>query len=381
MQNLQNRQSLKGKELPNVRAKLLFFMLAGLYSGASIATPAEDIPGNYYLRAMEVDSRIILQPDHTFTANIAYAGAQGEAQGHWDLSDKVLTLTSDEVEPPADKLLFSLSRARNLKELQAREQTDAAQTLKQAQSNYLLNLKYARSRPVPTIPPVTLVFEFNHGPAVEWLWDNAQGQQYYLPYSEERSLTRVGFQSADNAQVTQWFPIDPATRAMTLNWTVDRANSQMIYQQPDQLDLGQSQHYLRNAPSALALIDKNYRVSMYYDMPADPPAIKPMDIFWSFDDGSSEQQQWTDSRQQQLRMPVSSTKTLKKFGVKLSGTAQETEWFDVAPDSRAFYLLWEERIRPGRGNDLSAMFKSLELQVDDGCLAVDLGRGVACYRK
>lgn len=361
--------------------RLLFLMLAGLCSGASTAADVSDIPGDYYLRAMEIGSRILLKPDNTFEANIVYGGAQGEATGHWSLAGQTLTLNRDEVEPPAEKLLFSLSRERSLEALQASTQADAGQALRQAQSNYVLNLKYARSRPVPTIPPVKLVFEFNQGPAVEWLWNNAEGQQYYLPYSKERTLTRIGFQALGSAQVNPWFPVDPATRALSLNWKVDRASGQMTYEQPDELDLLQAQRYLRNAPSALALINSNYRVSMYYDVPADPPAIKPVDIYWSFDDGSVEQQPWTDSTQQQSLMPLRDGKALKKFGVKMTGTAQDTQWFDVAPDSRVLYLIWEERIKPGRGNDLSEVFKSLELQVNGDCLAVDLGKGVACFRK
>lgn len=360
--------------------RLLFIMTLGLVSGVSAATPTADIPGQYTLQVREMISQLKLEPDNTFSARIDFAGAQGAATGHWKQQGDTLTLTSDAIEPPAQNLLFNLSRTRSLAELQAQHQAAAGDLLKQARDHFLLNLHYARSARVPGITPVTVVCEFNQGPASQLLWNNAEGRQLYLPFDEQRRLTRVGFQAATD-QPVQWFDVDPATRSLSVNWAVDRASGRMSYEQPQEFSLAQSRQFFRYARQDLALIEHNYILSLNYGVVAAPPTIKPVDIFWVFDDGSQQQQPWTDSRQQQLRVPAAQGKALTKLGVKLAGDQAQTQWFEVAADSRVLDLMWDERIDPARARDLSGVFKNLELQVQGGCLAVDLGNGPVCYRK
>jgi hypothetical protein len=355
-------------------------MMLAVTTGVNAAARAADIPGHYYLQAREMGSQLLLEPDSTFKAMIVYAGAQGAAQGGWKLVGNTLTLTSDAVVPPAGNLLFDLSRTRNLTELKDAQQPGGGERFQQAQNNYVLNLRYARSSPVPSIAPVSVLFEFNHGSAVQLLWNNAQGRQLYVPYGGQRTLTRIGFRSGAD-QTTQWFSIDPATRTLSLNWEVERATGQMTYEKPEELSLAQSQRFFRKASNDLALIEQNYIVTMNYGVPAEPPAIKPVDIFWSFDDGSSVTQRWMDSRQAQLLTPLMAGKTLKKLGVKLSDSDDSVQWFDVAADSRALDLMWDERVNASRARDLSGIFKTLELEVTGDCLTVDLGNGLACYRK
>ncbi len=359
--------------------RIALFMTLGMVSGVNAATQTPGIAGHYTLQAREIVSRLLLKPDNTFEAMIEYAGAEGSAKGQWKLVDNTLTLSSDAVEPPAENLLFNLSRTHSLADLQDAHQPDGGGQFKQAQSNYVLNLRYARSSPVPSIAPVMVSFEFNQGPAAQLLWNNAVGRQLYLPYSDQRTLTRVGLQSSAE-QPPQWFAIAPQTRTLSLSWKVDRTTGQMTYDKPDELGLKQSQQFFRNAPKALAQIDHNYILTLLYGVTAEPPAIKPVDIYWSFDDGSQTSQRWTDSRQQQLLMPAPAGKTLKKLGVKLSNE-QSPQWFEVAADSRAIDLMWDERVNPAQMRDLSGVFKTLELDVKGDCLAVDLGNGMACYRQ
>ncbi|WP_419711925.1 hypothetical protein [Pseudomonas sp. NFX224] len=362
-----------------MRIRNLLFMLLGMVSGVNAATEKPGIAGHYTLQAREIVSRLSLAPDNTFEARIEYAGAEGSAKGRWKLVDNTLTLNSDAVVPPAENLLFNLSRTHSLADLQDARQPDGGDTFKQAQSNYVLNLSYARSAPVPSIPPVMVSFEFNQGPAAQLLWSNAVGRQLYLPYTDQRTLTRVGLQSSPD-QPPQWFTIAPQTRTLSLSWKVDRTTGQISYDKPDELGLTQSQQFFRNAPKALAQIDHNYILTLLYGVTAEPPAIKPVDIFWSFDDGSQTSQRWTDSRQPQLLMPVPAGKTLKKLGMKLSGD-QSPQWVEVATGSRAIDLMWDERVNPAQMRDLSDVFKTLELHVKGDCLAVDLGNGQACYRQ
>ncbi|MBV6822268.1 hypothetical protein [Pseudomonas sp. PD9R] len=349
-------------------------------SGVNAATAPADIAGHYYLQAREIGSQLLLEPDNSFKAMIVYAGAQGSAEGRWTLVGNTLTLTSDAVVPPAENLLFDLSRTRSLVGLKDAQRPDGGERFLQAQNSYILNLRYARSTPVPSIAPVMVSFEFNQGPTVQLLWNNAQGRQLYLPYGDQRTLTRIGFQTGAD-QTMQWFSIDPTTRTLSLNWEVERATGHMTYEKPDELTLAQSQRFFRNASNDLALIDQNYMLTMNYGVLAEPPAIKPVDIFWSFDDGSSVTQRWTDSRQAQLLTPILAGKTLKKLGVKLSDSEESVQWFEVAADSRALDLMWDERLNASRARDLSGIFKTLELEVTGDCLAVDLGNGLACYRK
>jgi hypothetical protein len=369
-----------GKEHHRVWIRILFIMTLGLLSGVSAATPTADIPGQYVLQVREMISHLKLDPDNSFSARIDYAGAQGAATGHWKQQGDTLILTSDAVEPPAQNLLFNLSRTRSLAELQAQHQAAAGDLLKQARDHYLLNLHYARSAPVPGIKPVTVLFEFNQGPGTQLLWNNAEGRQLYLPLDEQRHLARVGFQvTAD--QPVQWFDVDPATRSLSVNWAVDRASGQMSYEQPEEFSLAQSRQFFRYARQDLALIEHNYILALNYGVVAEPPTIKPVDIFWVFDDGSEQQQRWTDSRQQQLQVSAVQGKALKKLGVKLAGDQAQTQWFEVAAGSRVLDLMWDERLDPARARDLSGVFKNLDLQVQGDCLAVDLGNGPVCYRK
>jgi hypothetical protein len=369
-----------GKEHHRVWIRLPFIMMLGLVSGVSAATPAADIPGQYVLQVREMISHLKLEPDNSFSARIDYAGAQGAATGHWKQQGDTLILTSDAVEPPAQNLLFNLSRTRSLAELQAQHQAAAGDLLKQARDHYLLNLHYARSAPVPGIKPVTVLFEFNQGPGTQLLWNNAEGRQLYLPLDEQRHLARVGFQATAD-QPVQWFDVDPATRSLSVNWAVDRASGQMSYEQPEEFSLAQSRQFFRYARQDLALIEHNYILALNYGVVAEPPTIKPVDIFWVFDDGSEQQQRWTDSRQQQLQVSAVQGKALKKLGVKLAGDQAQTQWFEVAAGSRVLDLMWDERLDPARARDLSGVFKNLDLQVQGDCLAVDLGNGPVCYRK
>lgn len=362
-----------------MRVPIALFMTLGIAFGANAASTTPDIAGQYTLQGGEIGSKLSLAPDNTFEAMIIYAGAEGSAKGHWKRVDNTLTLTSDAVEPPAENLLFNLSRTYSLADLKDAHQPGGGERFKQAQNHYVLNLHYARSSPVPSIAPVMVLFEFNQGPATQLLWNNAAGRQLYLPYSEQRTLTRIGLQSRAD-QAPQWFAIAPRTRTLTLNWKVDRTSGQMSYDKPDELGLAQSQQLFRNAPKALAQIDHNYILTLLYGVTAKPPAIKPVDIYWSFDDGSQTSQRWTDSQQPQLLQPATAGKTLKKIGVKLSGD-QSPQWFDVAADSRAIDVMWDERVNPDQMRDLSGVFKNLELDIKDDCLAVDLGNGQACYRR
>ncbi|MFY0732024.1 hypothetical protein [Pseudomonas sp. NFX15] len=361
-----------------MRVPFAFFMMLGIACGANAATTTSDIAGQYTLQDGEIGSKLALAPDNTFEAMIVYAGAEGRAKGHWKRVDNTLTLTSDAVEPAAENLLFNLSRTHSLADLKDAHQP-GGERFKQAQNHYVLNLRYARSSRVPSIAPVMVSFEFNQGPATQLLWNNAAGRQLYLPYSEQRTLTRIGLQSRAD-QAPEWFAIAPQTRTLTLNWKVDRTTGQMSYEQPDELGLAQSQQFFRNAPKALAQIDGNYILTLLYGVMAKPPAIKPVDIFWSFDDGSQTSQRWADSQQMQLLQPVSAGKALKKIGVKLSSD-QSPQWFEVAADTRTIDVMWDERVNPDQMRDLSAVFKNLELDVKGDCLAVDLGNGQACYRQ
>ncbi|MCP1421006.1 hypothetical protein J3D47_005249 [Pseudomonas laurylsulfativorans] len=359
--------------------RIALLMTLGTVSGVNAATQAPDIAGHYTLQAREIGSKLVLEPDNTFEAFIEYAGAEGSAKGHWKQVDNTLTLTSDAVEPPAENLLFNLGRTHSLADLQDTQQPDGGDTFKQAQGNYVLNLRYARSRPVPSIAPVMVTFEFNQGPATQLLWNNAVGRQLYVPYTEQRPLTRIGLQSSPD-QPPQWFAIAPQTRTLSLSWKVDRTTGQMSYDKPDERDLAQSQQSFRNARKALAQIDHNYILTLLYGVTAQPPAIKPVDIYWSFDDGSQQSLRWTDSRQAQLLLPAPAGKALNKIGVKSSGD-QSPQWFDVATHSRAIDLMWDERVNPDQMRDLSEVFKTLELEVQGDCLSVDLGNGLACYRQ
>lgn len=356
-----------------MQVRIVLLMAMGIASGAMAAAEAPGIPGQYTLQAREINSRLQLDPDNTFSAMIEYAGAQGAAKGHWQQVGDTLKLTSDVVEPPAENLLFDLSRRRSLAEL-----TDPA-TIKQAQGNYVLNLRYARSSPVPTIAPVNVLFEFNQGPSSQLLWNNAVVRRLYLPFSEQRTLTRVGFQAGPD-QAPQWFAVDPVTRTLSMNWKVDRATGQMSYDKPEELNLAQSQQFLRNAPKELTRVKDNYILWMNYGVAAQPPAIKPVDIFWTFNDGTQTTAHWTDSQQKQLLAPVVAGKTLTKLGLKSAADASP-QWFDVTPDGRSLDLMWDVKVNQAQLRDLSDIFKTLELTVKSECLEVDLGNGLACYRK
>lgn len=361
--------------------RLLFLIALTLPSGAQADTQSPDLAGHYYLSAMEMGSELLLKPDKSFEVIIAYGGAEGHAKGTWDVIGKTLTLKNDAVVPPPTELLFGFGGAYSLAELEVPQQPGGGERFKQAQNNYVLKLSYSRPRNIPAIKPVTVQFEFDQGPPSRWLWDDAQEHKHYLPFSEQRTLTKIGLRMGDASQATQWFAVASTTRDISIEWKVDRATDRLVYEKPTEIGLDESRHYSRDYPDDLALIDKNYLIALYYGVPAVPPVITPVDVFWSFEDGSVEKQVWNDATQKQLTVPVEAGKTLKKVGVKLRSTDGDMEWFEVKDGGRVVYLNWEEGINTATAGDLSSIFTELDLEVKRGCLAVDFGNGVACYRK
>ena len=361
--------------------RLLFPIALALPLGAQADTQSPDLPGHYYLNAMEMGSELLLKPDKSFEVIIAYGGAEGHAKGTWDVVGKTLTLKNAAVVPPPTELLFGFGGAYTLAELEVPQQPGGGERFKQAQNNYVLKLSYSRPRNIPTIKPVTVQFEFNQGPPSQWLWDDAKEYKHYLPFSEQRTLTKIGLRMGDASQPTQWFPIAPTSRDIWIDWKVDRATDQLVYEKPTEIGLAESRHYSRDDPEDLALIDKNYLITLSYSVPSVPPVITPVDVVWSFEDGSVEKQEWNDSTQKQLTVPVKAGRTLKKVGVKLRSANGDMEWFEVKADGRVVNLSWEEGINTATAGDLSSIFTELDLEVKRGCLAVDFGNGVACYRK
>lgn len=362
--------------------RTLFFAILMLLSSVYAAAESRDLAGHYYLQgSMEMGSQLLLQEDGTFVGEIIYGSAGGVAKGTWQVEGDTLSLKKDAVPTAqtAEKLTFDMGYETDLAEVEAVLQRKNDPQFELARKNHVLHMHYSRRPEPPAIKPVDVYLEFSQGPSAQLLWRNTDQWRLSLPFDERRVLEKIGFRMASDSGPIQWFKVSPTGRWLEVGWK-RTSGRQLSFDPPKEVDLDETQHYFRHDPEELEHIQQNYLITLFYSEVITPPEIKPVDIYWHFQDGSIQQQVWADSKQTKLLLPHDSKRTLQKVGLRLQGSTEPIWWIAVTPTARWFSINWKEH-SSAQDDDLSVLFKDMTLEIQPNCLAVDLGNGNACYRK
>jgi hypothetical protein len=349
------------------------------------AAESRPIEGDYYLYGvMEMAARLVLQKDGSFAAAAAYGSANGAAKGTWSIESNTLTLTSEADPHAAKKLAFEMPRTRNLAELEESYRIQHGNydeidndTANFAQTHYILQMQYDQRPKPPAIDPVYLYFEFSAGPGSQQLLKSNETTDLWLPYDPQRTLTKIGFGTSRDSGPTQWIDVSPDSRWFGIGWKKEKSQP-IAFTPRKEKGLAEIQRDLNDDEQSRIL--KNYLITVYHFDPISTPAITPVDVYWRFDDGSTKQQVWADSKQERLSLPYSPTRTLEKIGLHTQGSKDEIEWIPTLPDMRWMRVDWKDYAVPANG-ELSLLFQDLRLAIEPDCLAVDFGNGKACFRR
>ncbi|MEJ5057277.1 MULTISPECIES: hypothetical protein [unclassified Pseudomonas] len=356
--------------------RTLFFATA-MWLPAFYAT-AESAPldGHYYLHgAMEMGAEMLLRADGTFAAGIAYGSAGGNAKGNWHAEAGRVTLTTDPDSRLPKEMKFSVLSQRNIEDFEADLPHD--KFFEPVRDNYVAQMVFSRPVMSSDFEPVYAHFEFTHGPSSQVVLSSPTEGEFWLPFDPQRTLKKIGFGTNEHSGPTSWHDVLPTTRALILAWKTPK-NLPTSYEIFEEMDLFAAQRYLRNSPDATERLKNNYPIRLVYDV--IPPKIKPIDLYWQFKDGSTQQTVWTDFNQTLLTLPFDATQTLQKIGMRSQGDSTAIKWFDVAPSDRWLIFGWDLVANQNESN-LGVLFDDLQLKIEPNCLAVDFGSGKACFRR
>lgn len=362
-----------------------FFCASFLFvSAAQAAAKPQDLSGHYFLQgAMEMGSQLLLREDGTFTGQVAYGSADGYAKGTWLAHGDTLRLQAEQplITQPVENILFDFGGEMdaNQTKIEALYQPDRAQEFELAENNYVLKMRHTQWTTPPAIKPVNIYFEFSQGPPVQLLWRDNKQQNLSLPFDEQRILKKIGVSMSQAPENIQWFNVSATGRSFDIGWK--KPLDKILFEQPDESNLAQSEHFSRFVPKDLEQIKRHYLISLYYSEVSPPPMTKSFDVYWHFQDGSTQQQVWADSKQVLLVQPFDTKRTLQKIGFRTQDSNEPIQWIDsISPDKRWFSINWEADVY-AQNVDISAIFNDMRLEIQPNCLQVDLGDSKACYRK
>lgn len=356
--------------------RTLFFVALMWQPFAYAAADSKSLEGHYFLHgAMEMGAELLLRKDGTFSGGIAYGSADGIAKGSWHVEDNTVTLKTDAASRPPKELEFHARSRHSFSYLEPYLTYD--KFYQPVRDNYVLQMVYSHYARSPEIEPVYAYFEFSQGASSQLLLSSTKSGEFWLPYDPQKTLKKIGFGTSRSSGPTKWYEVSPTTRALTIWWKKPK-NQLISFGTPDEMGLLETQRYLRDDPSATERLKSNYMMTLAYEV--TPPTIKPVDVYWQFKDGSTQQSVWANSSQKQLTLPFNPTRTLQKIGMRSHDSTADIKWFDVAPSERWLNFGWEP-LTDNTENNLGVLFEDLQLAIEPNCLAVDFGNGKACFRR
>ncbi|WP_166221413.1 hypothetical protein [Pseudomonas atagonensis] len=145
-----------------------------------------------------------------------------------------------------------------------------------------------------------------------------------IAYGSAEGITKGNWYVEDNTLMLEQEPA--AQPAKKLSYKLSRERT-----------LDELKKYADNEKNQLA--KENYVLELRYDRQPPPPPLKPVIVNLEFDSGPPGQLLLSSNQQTDLWFPYDPKRTLKKIGF---GT-DHGQWFDVAPDSRAFNIGWKKR--------------------------------------
>lgn len=363
-----------------INLKILFFATFALLSSCT-AFNSQGLEGVYYLQdSHPLAAQLLLRKDGTFIAEVAVAGVgvKDSAEGIWDVEGNTLTLKDPPSAQAASKLVFEARYERTHAQLEKILQYNNKEGYDLARKNYVLDLMYARYSRQPDIQPIYVYFQFSQGPIKKQLFSPKSPTDISLPYDSKKTLEKIGFSSASSSEATQWIDILPTSRMVLVSLT--KTNKEAIsFNVIDETDLAEAQSYT-NDEDVLKFKQNNYEITLYYDNSITPPPIKPVDIFWQFQDGSIQQQIWADSNQSRLAFPYTDTLTLKRVGMRMREETSDIQWFDITSSGRLLYFSWKEISNyPPEG--LATSFHDMQLTIEPECLKLSEADSHVCFRR
>ncbi|MBV6825317.1 hypothetical protein [Pseudomonas sp. PD9R] len=356
--------------------KTLFFATAMGLPTSYAAAESDPLDGHYYLHgAMEMGAELLLRKDGAFAGGIAYGSAGGNAKGTWHAETNTVTLTTDPASRPPKEMQFSPRGHRNIEDFEADLPHD--KFFEPVRDNYVVQMTYSRPPMSSDFKPVYAYFEFTHGPSSQVLLSSATPGKFWLPYDPQRALKKIGFGTSEHSGPTSWYDVLPTTRSLIIGWSKPK-NQPISFEISEEMNLFAAQRFLRNNPDATERLKNNYPLWLSYDV--IPPNIKPIDLYWQFKDGSTQQTVWADSSQTLLTLPFDTTRTLQNIGMRPQGSTTAIQWFAVVPSDRWLYFGWD-LVANENENNLGVLFDDLQLAIEPNCLAADFGSGKACFRR
>lgn len=363
-----------------INLRILFVATFALLSSCT-AFSSQELEGVYYLQdSQPLNAQLLLRKDGTFIAEVAVAGVgvKDSAEGIWDVEGNTLTLKDPPSAQAASKLVFVARYERTYAQLEKILQYNNKDGYDQARKNYVLDLMYARYARRPDIQPLYVYFQFSQGSTKKQLFSPKSPTDILLPYAPKNTLKKIGFSSASSSEATQWIDILPTSRTVLVSLT-KKSKEAISFKITDEIGLAEAQSYT-NDENELKLKQNNYEITLYYDDSITPPPIKPVDIFWQFQDGSVQQQIWANSNQSRLALPYTDTKTLKRVGMRVREEVSDIQWFDISPSGRMLYFSWKE-ISDYPPEGLATSFHDMQLTIEPGCLKLSEDDSHVCFRR
>lgn len=372
--------TIKGIRRHYINLRILFFAMLALISSCTEFN-SQGLEGVYYLQdSHPLAAQLLLRKDGTFIAEVAVAGVgvKDSAEGIWDVEGNTLTLKGPQSAQAASKLVFEARYELTHAQLEKILQYNNKDGYDLARKNYVLDLMYARYSRQPDIQPLYVYFQFSQGPTKKQLFSPKSPTDILLPYDPKKTLKKIGFSSASSSEATQWIDISPTSRMILVS--LMKANKEAIsFKLVEEIDLAEAQSYT-NDESELKLKQNNYEITLYYDNSIIPPLIKPVDIFWQFQDGSVQQQIWANSNQSRLALPYTDTLTLKRVGMRMREEVADIQWFDITPSGRLLYFSWKE-ISDYPPERLATIFHDMQLTIEPECLKLSEDDSHVCFRR
>ncbi len=365
----------------DINLKILFFATLSLLTSHSTAAEDYGIEGMYHMEnSHPLAAQLLLREDGTYTAEVAVAGvgAKDSAHGIWELEGKTLTLKDPPSTQSATNLVFEARYERKFAQLEKILQHNKKYGYELARKNYVLDLMYGRYSPQPDIQPLYVYFEFSQGPSEKQLYSPNNPADIWLAYNPNKTLKKIGFSSASSSKATHWVTISPTSRQIYIN-LIQKHMQPMTFAISDEIGLPEAEIYPKDEDE-LQRVRNNYLITVNYDDSLAPPPIKPVDIYWQFQDNSIRQTTWTNSSESRLVFPYSDTMSLKKVGMRMKDEITEIQWFDISATGRWFYFSWKD-VPDYSPDGLAAGFRNIQLTVEKNCLKFSNEDTDVCFHR
>lgn len=360
------------------RALLLTTLM--LLSACHTPTDFEKLEGHYYLQDVQpMAMELQLRKDGTFNAQVALVGYRDNAEGLWDVEDQIVTLQTPRVTQTASAIAFNARFEDTQTDLEEIYPPQNKHSYELWNGLYVLEMRYARYQPIPDIKPRHVYFEFSQGPSSKLLLSSGKSTDLWLPYDPQRTLKKIGFSRGLDSAPTQWIEVLPTSRQFYIGWKKPHKQP-LSFELTDEMGLREADELWEGNKEQIEREQQNYMIVVSYNEFAPKPTVKPVDVYWQFQDGSTQQQVWADSKQSKLTIPYTAAQTLKRVGMRMQGAPTDIQWFDVKPTARWLHFGWQE-LPDGPLGTLASELRNQQLTIEPDCLKLTMDNDHRCFRR